>query len=276
MAHARSQESGGSGWCLVAGPLAAAAVHACLWNQRWQWWLTPAAEARVGSALPPESMRAEKEAPMAVLSLSSRAPQQWRLALLAGPASFPYSLGCGTPHPSPLRLSPCSQPQSFPQLWPSKLEPQHPAPTHLSGWVSQAVECQAVAPIICAGLSPLCPPESGCCTLLQGSKAPALSWLVSLLVRGLPSVPKTFLCHSPLPGGQVPFWFLSLSFFSFFICPTQLCGDFLAFLEVWGLLPAFSKCSVRIVPHVDVFWCIYGRRCVTCPTPLPSWSSRLW
>ena len=30
------------------------------------------------------------------------------------------------------------------------------------------------------------------------------------------------------------------------------------FWEVWGLLPAFSRCSVRVVPHVDVFWCIRG------------------
>ena len=44
-----------------------------------------------------------------------------------------------------------------------------------------------------------------------------------------------------------------VSVFSFFFCPTQVLGEFLAFWEIWGLLPAFSRCSVAIVPHVDVF-----------------------
>ena len=39
----------------------------------------------------------------------------------------------------------------------------------------------------------------------------------------------------------------------FFFCLTQLHGDFLALLEVWGPLSAFSRCSVRIIPHVDAF-----------------------
>ena len=41
--------------------------------------------------------------------------------------------------------------------------------------------------------------------------------------------------------------------FPFFFCPTHVCGDFLAFWEVSGLLPAFSRCSVGVLPHVDVF-----------------------
>ena len=44
-----------------------------------------------------------------------------------------------------------------------------------------------------------------------------------------------------------------VSVFPFFFCPTQVCGEFLAFWEVWGLLPAFSRYSVGVVPHVDVF-----------------------
>ena len=45
----------------------------------------------------------------------------------------------------------------------------------------------------------------------------------------------------------------SFLFSSFFFCLMQLCGDFLALLEVWGLLSVFSRCSIRAVPHVDVF-----------------------
>ena len=44
-----------------------------------------------------------------------------------------------------------------------------------------------------------------------------------------------------------------VSVFSFFFCPTQVRGEFFAFWEVWGLLPAFSRSSVGAVPHADVF-----------------------
>ena len=60
-------------------------------------------------------------------------------------------------------------------------------------------------------------------------------------------------------------------FFLFFFCPTQVRGDFLAFWEVWGLLPAFSRCSVGVVPHVDVFLMyLWGGRWSPRLTPLPS------
>ena len=50
-------------------------------------------------------------------------------------------------------------------------------------------------------------------------------------------------------GGEIVFIYV----FIFFSCPTQVRGDFLAFWEVWGLLPAFDRCSVGAVPRVDVF-----------------------
>ena len=53
----------------------------------------------------------------------------------------------------------------------------------------------------------------------------------------------------PRGAGPIPIPFSLVIFF----CPTQLCGDFLAPLEVCSLLPAFSRCPVRIIPHVDVF-----------------------
>ena len=65
-----------------------------------------------------------------------------------------------------------------------------------------------------------------------------------------------------------------VSVFPFFFCLTQVCGDFLAFWGVWGLLPVFSRCSVGVVPHVDVFlmYLLEGRSS-PCLTPLPSWTS---
>ena len=56
----------------------------------------------------------------------------------------------------------------------------------------------------------------------------------------------------------------------------QVHGEFVAFWEVWSLLPAFSRCSVGVVPHVDVFLMyLWGGRWSPCLTPLPSWRS-LW
>ena len=69
-----------------------------------------------------------------------------------------------------------------------------------------------------------------------------------------------------------PYSFVSV--FSFFFCPTQVYGEFLAFWEVWGLLPAFSRCSVGVVPHVDVFLMyLWGGRWSPYLTPPPSWRS---
>ena len=46
------------------------------------------------------------------------------------------------------------------------------------------------------------------------------------------------------------------------------------FWEVWGLLPAFSRCSVGVVPHVDVFLMyLWGGRWSPHLTPPPSWRS---
>ena len=46
------------------------------------------------------------------------------------------------------------------------------------------------------------------------------------------------------------------------------------FWEVWGLLPAFSRCSVGVVPHVDEFLMyLWGGRWSPCLTPPPSWRS---
>ena len=96
--------------------------------------------------------------------------------------------------------------------------------------------------------------------------------LLSPPVKGLPSVWKLFLLHSSLPEVQVPSLFFCLCFFSFFFCLTHVHWDFLAFWEVWGLLPAFSRCSVGVVLHVDVFLMyLWGGRWSPRLTPLPSW-----
>ena len=85
-------------------------------------------------------------------------------------------------------------------------------------------------------------------------------------------------CDFWLPRDSIyPDWIpstLIVSVFSFFFRPTQVRGDFLAFWEVWGLLPAFSRCPVGVVPHVVVFLMyLWGGRWSPCLTPPPSWRS---
>ena len=54
----------------------------------------------------------------------------------------------------------------------------------------------------------------------------------------------------------------------------EICGEFLAFRDVWGLLPAFSRCSVGVVPHVVVFLMyLWGGRWSPCLTPPTSCKS---
>ena len=93
----------------------------------------------------------------------------------------------------------------------------------------------------------------------------------SLAVKELPSMWTLFLLHSSLPDMQVLYLFFCLCFF---FCPIQVRGYYLAFWEVWGLLPAFSRCPVGAVPHIVVFFLyLWGRRWPLRLTPPPSWGS---
>ena len=73
-------------------------------------------------------------------------------------------------------------------------------------------------------------------------------------------------------GSPCPYSFVFV--FSFFFCPTQVLGEALAFWEVWGLLPVFSRCSVGVVPRVDIFLMyLWGGRWSPRLIPPPSWRS---
>ena len=101
-------------------------------------------------------------------------------------------------------------------------------------------------------LSLLYPPQIGCCAFLWGFEAPLLPLLISPLgLRRTPSMQKLFFFHSFLQGCW-SYSYSLFSFLSFFLFhPSKVHGHFLALLEVWGLLPAFGRCSVRTVLHVD-------------------------
>ena len=221
----------------------------------------PVSEAHLGGALNP---------------LSSRTPKQWCLASSAAPDFFLDSLpaSCGTL--APFRLCSRSQPQSSPcdptsEAWVSAPSP-HPS-WRVSRQASQAGACWA-ALILCVGISLLCPLHPCCCALLRGSEAfhphptPHLhQWRAFLVCGKLSSfTAPSVTCRSH------PY-----SFVCFFFCPTQVRGEFLAFWEVWGLLPVFSRCSAGVVPHVDVFLMyLLGGRWSPRLTPMPSWRSPLF
>ena len=207
--------------------------------------------------------------------LSSCTLKQRSLASPESPDFFTDSIpaSCGTL--APFRMSSRSQPQSSPCNLTSETRASAPSPhppQRVSRQDSQAGECW-LALILCVEISPFCPLHPCCCALLRGSKASppstpcAWQWRGSLMCGNFSS----FTAPSQRYRSR-PYSFVCV--FSFFFCPTQLHGDFLAFWEVWGLLPAFSRCFVGVVPHVDVFLMyLWGGRWSPLLTPLPSWRS---
>ena len=134
-------------------------------------------------------------------------PQQWSHASLACPSFFLDSLRCGALYSGLHKLSSCCQSQSFPWGLTAKARVSVPSPyppwfVTTSRQMSQAGQ-RASAPILCAGLSQLCPLYTCFCTLLCGSEAPHLS----PLVRVCPMLWKIFFLHSSFPDSFVSFLF---------------------------------------------------------------------
>ena len=120
---------------------------------------------------------------------------------------------------SPFRLCSRRQPQSSPcTLTEARASAPSPYPPRRgSRQASRAGEC-CLAPILRAGISPLCPLHPCGCALLRGSEASPLRHPQSPPAKALPSVWKPFLLHSSLPLVQVPSLFFCLCFF-FFLLP---------------------------------------------------------
>ena len=136
------------------------------------------------------------------------------------------------------------------------LSSQPRLPRRLSRQASLAGECW-LAPILCAGISPLCPPHPCGYSLLRGSKASPLCHPQSLLAKGLPSVWKPFLLHSSLPLVQVPSLFFCLCFFLFLLPYSGtwgvscLLGSLMSSASVqWVFCRSSSTC--RCISNVSV------------------------
>ena len=135
-----------------------------------------------------------------------------------------------------------------------KPEPQLPALAHPGGWadkplglvsaarhwssVRESLRFALCTPVaVVSSVAPKIPPSA------SRSLCPWRGFLVcgNLSFFTVPS----HWCRS------CPYSFVSV--ISFLFCPTQVRGEFLAFWEVWRLLPVFSGCSVGAVPRVDAF-----------------------
>ena len=165
------------------------------------------------------------------LFMHPKTKRQEKVSCLFGSSRlFPDSLpaSCGTL--APFRLCSRSQPQSSP--WdPIEARASAPSPRpprRVSRQASRAGECCS-APLLCVGISPLCPPHPCGCALLRGSEASPLRHPQSPPAKGLPSVWKPFLLHSSLPLVQVPSLFFCLCFFFFLFALPRYMGSFLPF-----------------------------------------------
>ena len=165
----------------------------------------------------------------------------------------------------------------LPGIRPLKPDPQLPTPTRPGGWADKPL-----------GLASAGQHRSSVWEYLSF----ALRTLVAVLSSVAPNLPpSTTSSQHPQSGFLVcgnlscftapshwcrshPYSFVSV--FPFFFCPTPVHGEFLAFWEVWVLLPAFIRRSVGVVPHVDVFLMyLWGGRWSTHLTLRPSWSSSI-
>ena len=187
--------------------------------------LIAAAHARLWS-----SFRQCSESPLLAHRKTKR---QEKVSCLFGscrlfPGLPPAQLWCA----NPFRLCSRHQPQSSPYN-PTEARDSAPSP-RLPRWVSRqaswAGECW-LAPILCAQISPLCPPHPCGCALFRGSEASPLCPPQSPPVKGLPSgwKPSSFTAPSHWCRSH-PYSLVSV--ISFFFCPTQVRGEFLAFWEV--------------------------------------------
>ena len=195
------------------------------------------------------------------------------LACSAAADLFPDSLpaSCGALAPSGCVHA--ANPSPLPAIR-LKPKPQLPAPptlaaeqTSLSGWwvlLGTAPLCGSLSALPSAPLWLRSPPWPQSSPLCYPQSPPAKELLVCGHLSSFTA--PSHWCRSR------PYSFVSV--FSFFFCPTQVRGEFLAFWEVGGLLPAFSGCSIGAVPRVDVFLMyVWGGRWSPCLTLPPSWSS---
>ena len=212
----------------------------------------------------------EQGPPMVGLPPSSCTLRQWSLASPAGPGFFLDSLLASWGALAPSDCLQAANPSPLPVVWPPNPELLLPDPACPGGWAEKHLRLVSAVWHQSSVWESLCFPSA---LLLLPSPLRLWSSPQSLPVRGFLVCGNISSFTAPsLRCRSHPYSFVSV--FSFFFCPTQVCGEFRAFWEVWGLLQAFSRCSVGVVPHVDVFLIyLWGGRWSPSLTPLLSWRS---
>lgn len=117
------------GLCVLLGrwrEWLAPSTSTCLWSLKCQWWLCLTLMQVVPCCL---RVLIQKRKLLCLCT-----SKQWCLACLDGlwlllACQF---LGCGAPYARPFRLYPHHQSPSSSRVWPPRLKPQPPAPTHPS------------------------------------------------------------------------------------------------------------------------------------------------
>ena len=116
---------------------------------------------------------------------------------------------------------------------------------------SRAGECR-LAPILCEGISPLCPLHPCCCALLRGSESSPLPPPISTS-EGASQCVETFPLHSSLPEVQVLSLFFCLCFF-FFLLPYPGTWEFSC---LWGTLRSFASIQQVFCTSCSTCRCIF-------------------
>ena len=232
------------------GPLMVAG-HAHLWNLRWLWWFSPTAHSPWKRCSTACSLCKRHPAtwdpacaPRKILLWWSHTsslcpPQQSCLASPVGPGLLMLSLSSGALLSSPWLPSPSgclhtANPSPLPRivLWSLSLSTQ-PLPEHLRLWCPGAAVM-----MVCAALSLLWHPQSGCCTFLWGFEFPSLA-PDYLPFQHVDSFTLSYLLHLRSAGPVlIPFFPSFLSFPLFFL---------LSFYPVMWRFKVFCQRSVGVL-----------------------------
>ena len=195
-------------------------------------------------------------------------PREWSFASLAAQA---FSLVClCSVKLAPSQYLHSSQPWSPPCRLTSKAWASIPSCHSLRAdtvmWAASLLE-SATKHNLCGESSVLPSQHLSHCTVLWGSEDPLWPslWGSLLVCRIFSSFITPFVGTIPSPKLLcLPFHLYLLAY----LIPRRL----VCFLEVWGPLPAFRRCSVGIVPHANIVFIYLGhRRWSPCPIPPPSW-----
>ena len=235
-----------------------------LWSLIWLLWLAPIPLTPISCALLPECPHTQKNSycnPTPCLTLPNNVP-----CFSGGPRPSPAlpQMWCTTPWPPQANSTQPTLVLSLDlnsEAWTSAPSPYFPQQLSIRLWYGRWQHC------LWGSLSTL---SSSDWLLLFSLKLWSSPFaLTDLLTNPEPSHwPETFpFSELPFMSADLLLISFSLSFFIFHFVLLSYVEILLPFLIILSLLPAFNKCSVIIIPHVDFFWyiCVRGELHILLP-----------